>query len=261
MHNTHGDAVNGIQSLDRGLEILKLLAEEGRLTASSAAERLGIHQSSASRLLMSLQKAGLVRKPDFHSFAPDFGLLSFAGAAMESFPEVPVCADVCGRLARDYGCCSTAATLFRGRLIYLAWVEPGAPLGLKLVDDSRFPIYRSSLGLVLAYRLGRQGMLDLLEEKLSEDGVPEAASEALRLHDLVESGMAADGFLDLKGVGHNAFNFAMDFEGESGHFAYALFAGAGELGKQKAKTALMSAIDWSVKTLSCSKGKRKGGAK
>ena len=103
--------MNGIQSLDRGLEILKLLAEEGRITASFAAARLGIHQSSASRLLMSLQKAGLVRKPDFHSFAPDFGLLSFAGMAMEGFPEAAASVEVCDRIARESGHCASVATL------------------------------------------------------------------------------------------------------------------------------------------------------
>ena len=252
--------MNGIQSLDRGLEILKLLAEEGRLTASAAAERLGIHQSSASRLLMSLQKAGLVRKPDFHSFAPDFGLLSFAGAAMNGFPEVAVCAEVCGRLAGERSCSATAATLFRGRLIYLASVSAAQEPSLKLVDDSTFPIYRSSPGLLLAYRLGHGEMLELIEGKLGEDSVSAPSKEAARLYGLVDASVEAHGLLDLRGVGGNAFNYAMDFESEAGRIAYALFSEDGELAIDKAKSALEAAVKWSTDALS-SKSRRKGGAK
>ena len=243
-------AIDSIQSLDRGLEILKMLSEEGRVTATTAAERLGIHQSSASRLLLSLQKAGLVRKPDFHSFAADFGLLAFAGTALENFPEVAVCADCCRRLSLEHGCGAAAATLFRGRLVYLAWISPGHPETLKLVDNSRFPAQRSSLGLLLAYRLGRGEMLGTLADKLREEGSLDPQGEAEALHSMVERGVKADGLLDLQGIGVNAFNYAMDFETASGRFAYALFSEKGALALATAKTALAAAIAESVKTLS-----------
>ncbi len=253
--------MDGIQSLDRGLEILKLLAEEGRITASAAAERLGVHQSSASRLLMSLQKAGLVRKPDFHSFAPDFGLLSFAGAAMNGFPEVAVCAEACGRLAREQGCSASAATLFRGRLIYLASTSSTPGPSLKLVDDSRFPIYRSSPGLLLSYRLGRESMLSLMEGKLKEDSAADPEGEAARLYSLAESSVSSKGLLDLRGVSGNAYNYALDFETASGRLAFVLFSGSGALEPSKAKTALEAAVKWSLEALSINKSKLTGAAK
>lgn len=250
--------MNGIQSLDRGLEILKLLAEEGRTTASAVAESLGIHQSSASRLLLSLQKAGLVRKPDFHSFAPDFGLLAFAGTAMGGFPEVEVCAEVCGRLSRENFCCATAATLFRGRLIYLARTGDSQEPSLKLVDDSNFPISRSSLGLLLAYRLGRDGMIELLDGKLRDGLASDPEAEALRLHAMVESSLAEEGLMALRGVGANSFNYALDFESGSGRFAYALFSSSGEMTAVHAKAELKDAIARSCGALS-TKSRRKGG--
>lgn len=238
-------AIDSIQSLDRGLEILRMLSEEGRVTATAAAERLGIHQSSASRLLLSLQKAGLVRKPDFHSFAADFGLLAFAGTALNAFPEVLVAADVCRRLSQEHGCGAAAATLHRGRLVYLAWISPDFNT-FKLVDNSRFPIQRSSLGLLLAYRLGEQEMLETLAVKLEEAGSPDPRGEAVALHAMVERSVKADGLLDLKGVGANSFNYAMDFETGSGRFAYALFSEQGALELATAKAALAAAIDETV---------------
>jgi DNA-binding IclR family transcriptional regulator len=47
----------GVQTFDRGLEILRLLAVNKRMTASKLAQEIGIHQTSASRMLQSLQKA------------------------------------------------------------------------------------------------------------------------------------------------------------------------------------------------------------
>jgi len=239
-------AIDSIQSLDRGLEILKILAEEGRVTATAAAERLGIHQSSASRLLLSLQKAGLVRKPDFHSFAADFGLLAFAGMALENFPEVMVGAEVCRHLSQEHGCGAALATIFHGRMLYLYWTSPESPGPLRLVENSRFPIQQSSLGLLLTYRLGRQEMLDLLAGKLAEAASPDPKGEAEALRDMVERSVKANGLLDLKGVGVNYFNYAMDFETASGRFAYALFAENGTLKLATAKTALSAAIKETV---------------
>jgi DNA-binding IclR family transcriptional regulator len=234
-------SMNGIQSLDRGLEILKTLSEMGQATASSLALKLGIHQSSASRLLLSLQRAGLVRKPDFHSFAPDFGLLAFAGAAMLGFPEVGVCASLCGDLARSNSCGAAAATLFRGRLLYLAWVSPDSPTSFKLVDDSDFPLHKSSLGLLLAFRLGRERAVELFEASLAKSGGETPEPSASGLFDQVGESLARDGVLSLRG-GANAFNYALDFKTPSGRFAYALFSKDGRLPVELAKASLLEAI-------------------
>jgi len=251
--------MDGIQSLDRGLAILKLLSEEGRITASFAASKLGIHQSSASRLLMSLQKAGLVRKPDFHSFAPDFGLLAFAGMALDGFPEAGASVEVCDWIARESGHCVAAATLFHGRLIYLARISPPPASSLTFVDDSRFPIYRSSLGLLLAYRLGERTMKDLLVDKMISDGVPQPETEAETLFQTVRGSVDAKGLLDLKGVGQNAFNYVSDFEAESGRFALALYDSSGDMPFAKAKQLLEAGVA-RLNDLMKRKSQRKGGA-
>ena len=77
---------SSVQSLDRGLKVLELLAENDKMTASAIAEKLGLHQSSASRLLNSLVTAGLVCKPSFHSFSLDYGVLLFAGKCSRDSP-------------------------------------------------------------------------------------------------------------------------------------------------------------------------------
>ena len=67
--------MKGRQSFNRGLEMLRLLAERGPMSGAALARELRIGQSSASRLLQSLQEAKLVRKPGLHRFDLDYGLL------------------------------------------------------------------------------------------------------------------------------------------------------------------------------------------
>lgn len=250
--------MDGIQSLDRGLEILRLLAENGPMTASAAAERLGVHQSSASRLLRSLQSAGLVRKPDFHSFAPDFGLLAFAGMAMLSFPEISASASVCDSISRRHGHCATAGTLFDGRLVYFARITPPPAASLTLVDNSEFPIYRSSLGLLLSHRLGRNGMTALLGGKMRSDGVNSPEKEAAKLFHLVEESVSRHGILFLRDFGINTYNAAMTFETSAGVSALAIYGEKGELAPEDARRILEDGV-MEIKGLAERKTAPKGG--
>lgn len=71
---------SGNQSLARGLQMLRLLAEYGPLTATDIASRLDIHQSSASRSLAALIATGYVRKGARGRFECSFGVLGLSDA-------------------------------------------------------------------------------------------------------------------------------------------------------------------------------------
>src|SRR5690625_7635009 len=51
-----------IRSVDRALQILEFLTEESLLTSSDIARRLGVHRSTASRLLTTLDARGVVEQ-------------------------------------------------------------------------------------------------------------------------------------------------------------------------------------------------------
>src|SRR2546428_4426636 len=51
---------NKVQSLDRALEILKLLGSEPEMRVTDLARRLEVHKSTVFRLLSTLQEHGLV---------------------------------------------------------------------------------------------------------------------------------------------------------------------------------------------------------
>jgi DNA-binding IclR family transcriptional regulator len=196
-----------IQSLVRGMRILELLSENGKMTATDIAEEIGIHQSSASRLLNSLVKAGMVHKPKFKSFALDYGVLLFAGKTLNHFPLVSKATVVCDKIVAAHpGYSATVGTLFRNRMIYLTTVKNIS--SLVLVDNSDFPVHMSSIGRMLAYRQGRRKAMEIFKQSLARCPTKEPAE---LIYDKVEASIRKFGFLYTENENRNKFNTAVSF--------------------------------------------------
>lgn len=199
-----------IQSLNRGLAILELLGKNKRMTASAVGKELGIHQSSASRLLNSLVKSGFVYKPEFQSFALDYGVLLFAGKTLTCFPLVEKATKVCNRIVRQYGYDANVGVLFRERLVYLTTCTNDS--SLTLIDNDSFPIFMSSVGRILAYRAGKNQAIKIINNSLKR--LPNRPEKAEEIYKEVDSSIKKHGFLYMKNKYYNKFNGAQYFEFE-----------------------------------------------
>ncbi|MBA4387203.1 MAG: hypothetical protein C0404_04425 [Verrucomicrobia bacterium] len=177
----------GVIALQRGLRILRLLAfSESPLTSTEIAARVGLHQSSASRILRSLTDAGYVRKPDYHSFAADYGLLTLGATAFRHFPLTTLPQQAVIDLAeRCPGLIVSLAVLRRGELIYCLRAQHGHEM-IRL-HASGFPLHLSSPGLrlLLKYPAGRA--VELLNASRNRHGwerprpaVPSTPASCLR---------------------------------------------------------------------------------
>ena len=114
------------KALTRGLEILRLLVESEPMTSTEVAERLGLHQSSASRILKTLAAAGYVRKPTYQSFTVDYGILTMAGRGLRNFPLMLKPRAAITELAnRNPKFLITLSTLWQNELIYLMRAQAG----------------------------------------------------------------------------------------------------------------------------------------
>lgn len=213
--------MNSIQSLNRGLGILKLLAKNKKMTASAIALKLDIHQSSASRLLKSLLEAGFVRKPDFHSFALDYGVLLFGGIAMQGFPIVGISADICKTLKEKYDIEAAVAILRDERLVYLARTGNNNTASITLVDDSNFPIHRSSLGLALSHNEGHEQMREIIRASMISYGEVDYTLD--HICNIATGSIEKHNFLYLKNFADNTLNAAKLFEFDNTPAALAIF--------------------------------------
>jgi DNA-binding IclR family transcriptional regulator len=181
------------KALFHGLEALRLLVEADRpLTATEIARTIGIHQSSASRILKTLAVAGYVRKDGYHSFVADFGVLALGATAVGHFafahkPRVAMTA-----LANEIeGLDVMLATVWRGEILYFLRMQRGHQPTLLSVGG--FPLHLSSLALRLLLDRPEPEALELLRTSHARHGwdrptenVPATEEEALsRARELV----------------------------------------------------------------------------
>jgi IclR family transcriptional regulator, KDG regulon repressor len=98
------DAVTGSQAVDRALTILDLFDERtSALSIGEAAERLGVHRSTASRLLTALDRHGLLEQQPDGSYRLGLGLVSLAGLVLNRYPARALARDVLRDLRDETG--------------------------------------------------------------------------------------------------------------------------------------------------------------
>jgi len=91
---------NKVQSLDRALEILKLLGSEPEMRVTDLARRLEVHKSTASRLLSTLEEHGLVEQnPTTDRYRLGYGLVRLAGSVVAELDLARVSRPVLEELA------------------------------------------------------------------------------------------------------------------------------------------------------------------
>src|SRR3954466_16431362 len=78
---TSGEAPASVQSVDRALTILGLLARVGEAGVTEIAAELGVHKSTAFRLVATLESHGMVEQnEDRGKYRLGVGVLRLAGA-------------------------------------------------------------------------------------------------------------------------------------------------------------------------------------
>jgi len=164
------DGMAGLKALTHGLEVLKLLSVSPRpMTATELAGRLGLHQSSVSRILKTLALAGYVRKPDYHSFAADYGVLLLAGNAGQNFPLATKPKKAVQALADNVeGYMASLGALWQGVVIHL--IRAHKHQDAQPAMATGYPLHLSSIGLLLLLELPEVEALAILESSRARFG-------------------------------------------------------------------------------------------
>lgn len=133
------------------------------MTATELGQRVGLHQSTVSRILSTFQTIGFVRKPDYHHFSVDIGLPVFARRATEQFPLIrrglPLLQD---RARRCEGYGITLCALWRRELVILLKRDPCGEF--HIMPSNRSPLHLAVAGLRHLLELPEDEALACLEE-------------------------------------------------------------------------------------------------
>jgi DNA-binding IclR family transcriptional regulator len=139
-----------IQSVDRAVAILEILARDGDAGVTEIAAELGVHKSTASRLLAALDRRELVAQDSARGrFRLGVGIVRLAGAVGRGLDVVRESRPVCQQLAGRLGETVNIAVLSGHDALYLDQVAGPAALSPHNWAGQRIPLHATSDGKVL----------------------------------------------------------------------------------------------------------------
>jgi DNA-binding IclR family transcriptional regulator len=150
MSNMAADPRVAVQSVDRALTILNVLARLGQAGVSDIAAELGVHKSTAFRLLNTLESHDIVEQTqDRGKYRLGMGLLRLAGASTARLDVVQEARPVCRRLAADCGETVNIAVLADHTALYVDQLTGSSGLPSHNWVGQHIPLHATSNGKVL----------------------------------------------------------------------------------------------------------------
>jgi DNA-binding IclR family transcriptional regulator len=161
------EAGGGVQSVDRALTILAILARLGEVGVTEIAAELGVHKSTAFRLMTTLEGHELVEQTaERGKYRLGIGLVRLAGASTARLDVVQEARPICRRLASESGETVNIAVLSDTSALYLDQVAGGTALHSHNWVGQHIPLHATSNGKVLLSGLDAEEV-DRRVEKLT----------------------------------------------------------------------------------------------
>jgi len=150
MGNKHLAENGSVQSVDRAISILEILADRGETSISEVAAELGVHKSTASRLMSSLLTHGLVEQiSDRGRYRLGLGLVRLAGSVTSSLDVVSGSRDVTKALASQVGETVNIAVLDNKQVLYVDQVMGPSMVSMRSWLGQSVPTHCTASGKVL----------------------------------------------------------------------------------------------------------------
>ncbi|MEU9454028.1 IclR family transcriptional regulator [Streptomyces sp. NPDC048277] len=151
---TAGPAVNGVQSVDRAVSVLEILARRGEAGVSEVAAEIDVHKSTAFRLLGALEARGLVEQAaDRGKYRLGFGIVRLAGAVTGRLDLTQQGRPVCERLIEQIGETVNIAVLQEHYAVNLYQVRGPGAVGSHNWVGQLTPVHATSSGKILLAHL------------------------------------------------------------------------------------------------------------
>jgi len=198
--NDDGDAVPNqapaqVQSVDRALTVLDLLAQRGEVGVTELAAELAVHKSTAFRLVTALERRQLVEQVgDRGKYRLGLGILRLAAATTGRLDVTREGQAVCERLARAVGETVNIAILDEGSAVNVLQEFGNSAVGSRNWIGQRTGLHATSSGKVLlafADETLRKTVLSGPLERHTERTVTDPAELRRQLDEAVQRGWAA----------------------------------------------------------------------
>jgi DNA-binding IclR family transcriptional regulator len=145
-----GDSAGGVQSVERAVTILELLARLGEGGVTELAAEIGVHKSTAFRLVSTLEQRGLVEQTEERGkYRLGVGILRLAGATTARLDVVQEARPICRRLSVTTGETVNIAVLSDRAALYLDQFAGSSALQPHNWVGQHIPLHATSNGKVL----------------------------------------------------------------------------------------------------------------
>lgn len=141
----------GSQSLERGLDVLEMIAAEGaEVGVRELARRSGLSPTIVQRLISSLASRGYIEKnSDTARYRLGHRSLALGASGEDAFDYVVAARRELERLAHEHRLNGFVSVLRGGRAIYLLAVQADGPVAIKVSPGSEMPLHSTGAGKVL----------------------------------------------------------------------------------------------------------------
>jgi DNA-binding IclR family transcriptional regulator len=184
-----------VQSVDRALAVLDLLAQRGEAGVTELAAELGVHKSTAFRLVTALERRHLVEQVgDRGKYRLGLGILRLAAATTGRLEVTREGREVCERLATELGETVNVAILDDGAAVNLMQEFGPASVGTRNWIGRRTPLHATSSGKILLAHASeqlRRAVLAYPPQRFTEHTVTDRAELEQQLDTAIETGWAA----------------------------------------------------------------------
>ncbi|MGW3625478.1 IclR family transcriptional regulator [Streptomyces sp. NPDC000880] len=144
------DKSSAVQSVDRAVSVLESLARHGEAGVTEIADELGVHKSTAFRLLGALENRGLVtQSKDRGKYCLGPGMLRLAGAAAVRLDISQEGTPLCRELADEVGETVNIAILDDDAAVNVAQARGVASVTTYNWLGRRTPLHATSSGKIL----------------------------------------------------------------------------------------------------------------
>lgn len=156
-----------VQSVDRALQVLEILAESGACGVTEIAVELGVHKSTAFRLISVLEAHQLVEQVgERGKYHLGFGVVRLAGATSAQLDLSRQSQQVCEQLAAELGETVNVAVLEDTWIINISQARSGAAIASHNWVGQLTPLHATSSGKVLLAAQSEEALETLLPAEL-----------------------------------------------------------------------------------------------
>lgn len=174
-----------VQALERGLAVLQVFSHEHpALTLSDVARLTGITRATARRILLTLERLGMVRS-DGRRFSLTPRVLALGWAYLSSLPLWELAEPLMRDLVDRTGESCSAATLDLPEVVYVARVPTRRIMSITLGVGTRLPAHATSMGRVLLAGLPERELDAFLDTTPLDPHTPRTVVDPERLRRVV----------------------------------------------------------------------------